>query len=119
MLMAALCLVACRTEPYGQSERVASKGSALERIVVAADGRGFMLARSKTAFHAWGMNHGNVGRLMEDFWEKERETFAGDFREMKALGANVVRVHLQFGKFMSGTNQPNHDHQSPPADVEV
>src|SRR3954452_3343401 len=26
---------------------------------------------------------------------------------MKGLGANVVRVHLQFGKFMDGPAEPN------------
>lgn len=30
-----------------------------------------------------------------------------DFREMKAMGANVVRVHLQFGKFMISARQAN------------
>jgi hypothetical protein len=53
------------------------------------------------------MNYGNAGRLMEDFWDHEWETIAGDFRELKALGANVVRVHLQFGKFMRGPRVVN------------
>lgn len=52
------------------------------------------------------MNYGNTGRLMEDFWETDWKTFAGDFRELKALGANVVRVHLQFGKFMEAPDRP-------------
>ncbi len=38
------------------------------------------------------------GRLLEDYWIDEWETVRGDFREMKELGANVVRIHLQFGK---------------------
>lgn len=79
----------------------------MERIVVSPDGRGFVQAESKRAFHPWGMNYGNAGRLMEDFWNADWETFAGDFREMKTLGANVVRVHLQFGKFMDAPDQPN------------
>jgi hypothetical protein len=32
-----------------------------------------------------------------------------DFREMKGLGANVVRVHLQLGKFMDDPNRPNEE----------
>jgi hypothetical protein len=44
---------------------------------------------------------------MEDFWDTDWETFASDFRELKALGANVVRVHLQFGKFMHAADRPN------------
>ncbi len=78
-----------------------------ERIVVAPDGRTFVGAESRQPFHPWGMNYGNAGRLMEDFWEKDWDTIAGDFRELKALGANVVRVHLQFGKFMTAADQPN------------
>src|SRR4029077_1723991 len=30
-----------------------------------------------------------------------------DFRQMQQLGANVVRVHLQFGKFMTAADKPN------------
>jgi len=53
------------------------------------------------------MNYGNAGRLMEDFWDRDWDTLAGDFRELKALGANVVRVHLQFGKFMKAADRPD------------
>jgi len=31
----------------------------------------------------------------------------GDFQEMKELGANVVRIHLQTGKFMESPDKPN------------
>ncbi len=34
-------------------------------------------------------------------------TIAGDFREMKDLGANVARAHLQLGKFLAGPDRPN------------
>jgi hypothetical protein len=81
--------------------------SALEKIVVAPDGKSFAGAESNRAFHPWGFNYGNRGRLMEDFWNEEWETIAGDFREMKAIGANIVRVHLQFGRFMRGPAEPN------------
>jgi hypothetical protein len=66
-----------------------------------------MGVKSQKPFHPWGMNYGNAGRLMEDFWDQDWKTFAGDFRELKALGANVVRVHLQFGKFMDAPDRPN------------
>lgn len=79
----------------------------MERIVVAPDSHGFITRVSRQSFRPWGMNYGNGGRLMEDFWDKEWGTFAGDFRELKALGANLVRVHLQFGKFMRAPNEPN------------
>jgi len=81
--------------------------AAMERIVISPDGKGFITAQSRHRFVPWGMNYGNAGRLMEDFWDKEWPTLAGDFREMKELGANVVRVHLQFGKFMDAPDQAN------------
>jgi hypothetical protein len=79
----------------------------LDRIRVAGDGKGFVLPASGKPFTPWGLNYGNAGRLIEDFWDADWATVAGDFRDMKALGANVVRVHLQFGKFMDGPGQPN------------
>ncbi len=90
-----------------ESRSGTTRGAAMERIRVSADGRGFELVESGRPFVPWGMNYGNDGRLIEDFWETEWPTIAEDFREMKDLGANVVRVHLQFGKFMDAPDQPN------------
>jgi hypothetical protein len=81
--------------------------AAMERIVVAPEGRGFDTALSRRRFVAWGMNYGNAGRLMEDFWDKDWGTLAADLRELKEMGANVVRVHLQFGRFMAAQDQAN------------
>jgi hypothetical protein len=58
-------------------------------------------------FHPWGNNYGNKGGLIEDFWESDWGTVTRDFQEMKCMGANVVRVHLQFGRFMLGPDKPN------------
>lgn len=57
----------------------------------------------------WGFNYDrdDDGRLLEDYWEEEWDTVAADFAEMKALGANVVRVHLQLAQFMSSADRPN------------
>ena len=77
------------------------------RISVSPDKRGFVFLDTGTAFHPWGMNYGNNGRLIEDFWDGEWQTVVNDFAELKALGANVVRVHLQFGRFMDATNAAN------------
>jgi hypothetical protein len=79
----------------------------LERVRVSDDGRGFVLDPSGRPFTPWGLNYGNAGRLIEDYWEADWPTVVEDFREMKALGANVVRVHLQFGKFMDAADRPN------------
>jgi hypothetical protein len=55
----------------------------------------------------WGFNYDrdDAGRLLEDYWAQEWETVASDFREMKDLGANVVRIHLQVGRFMTAPDQ--------------
>ncbi len=79
----------------------------MDRVVVSDDGRGFVLKPSGRAFTPWGLNYGNAGRLIEDYWDAEWPTIVDDFREMKGQGANVVRVHLQFGKFMDLADRPN------------
>jgi hypothetical protein len=89
---------------------IAADAFALERIRVSADGGSFVGADSGKPFRVWGVNYdhdseGN-GRLIEDYWDTEWETVRGDFQEMKELGANVVRIHLQLGKFMSAPETP-------------
>lgn len=101
LLLLAFSFTGCQTNSGSKSQ------PPLERIVVAPDGRSFVLAESRQPFVPWGMNYGNAGRLMEDFWDDNWKTFADDFRELKELGANVIRVHLQFGKFMNSPDEPN------------
>ena len=82
-------------------------GLAMEPIALSKDGKSFVFAESGKPFRPWGVNYGNAGRLMEDFWDKEWSTIEGDFAEIKAMGGNVVRVHLQFGKFMKAADRSN------------
>lgn len=81
----------------------------LAQIQVSQDARGFVLAGSGRPFVPWGFNydHDEAGRLLEDYWLTEWPKVEADFREMKELGANVVRIHLQFGKFMETADMPN------------
>jgi hypothetical protein len=81
----------------------------LDIIRVSDDGTHFIRAKSGAKFIAWGFNydHDDAGRLIEDYWHKEWPTVAEDFKEMKDLGANVVRIHLQTAKFMNTPDQPN------------
>ncbi|MCY3021532.1 MAG: cellulase family glycosylhydrolase [Planctomycetota bacterium] len=60
-------------------------------------------------FVPWGFNYDRDFklRLLEEYWDAEWQTVAEDFREMKDLGANVVRVHLQVSRFMEGAETPN------------
>jgi hypothetical protein len=80
---------------------------AVERVGISPDGKGFVLSPSGKPFVPHGLNYGNVGRLIEDFWETEWATVERDWADMRAMGANVVRVHLQFGKFMAAVDRPN------------
>jgi hypothetical protein len=79
----------------------------MERIVISGDGRGFAGERTGRPFIPWGFNydHDRAGRLIEDYWEDEWGTVAADFREMRDLGANVVRVHLQAGRFLRSATE--------------
>jgi len=81
----------------------------LQWVRVSEDKRSFVLEESGESFVPWGLNydHDEKGRLLEDYWESEWDVVEQDFREMKQLGANVVRIHLQVGKFVKGPNEPN------------
>jgi hypothetical protein len=81
----------------------------MQNIGVSEDGRRFVFADSGEPFVPWGFNydHDRSGRLIEDYWQTEWNNVEADFAEMKELGANVVRVHLQFGKFMQDPRTPN------------
>jgi hypothetical protein len=75
---------------------------AMDRVRVSDDRKGFVLDPSGRRFIPWGFNydHDEQGRLIEDYWASEWPKVEEDFREMKDLGANVVRVHLQVGRFL-------------------
>jgi len=101
LLLCALAL-ACVDSVFAASSRMA-------RVKISANQKSFVLTASDRAFIPWGFNydHDENGRLMEDYWQREWAKVEEDFREMKQLGANVVRVHLQLGKFMTSEEQPN------------
>jgi len=81
----------------------------LQWVRVSEDTRSFILEKSSERFVPWGFNydHDEDGRLLEDYWYSEWDNIEQDFCEMKQLGANIVRIHLQVGKFMEGPNEPN------------
>ena len=84
-------------------------GAALSFIRVGDGGRGFVRADTGATFVPWGFNydHDASGRLLEDYWDAEWATVEQDFAEMKALGATVVRVHLQTARFMQAADRLN------------
>jgi Cellulase (glycosyl hydrolase family 5) len=83
--------------------------SKLEPIRVSKDGTGFVRVPSNAKFIPWGFNydHDAKGRLIEDYWDVEWDMVKTHFGQMKELGANVVRIHLQFGRFMETADKPN------------
>lgn len=60
-------------------------------------------------FVPWGFNYDRdyKMRLIEDCWIEEWKTVESDFREMKALGANIVRIHLSVAPFLESPEKPN------------
>jgi hypothetical protein len=88
-----------------------SQGEAGEMpwVRVSNDSRGFVLDPSGLAFTPRGFNydHDAQGRLLEDYWETDWPTVESHFARMKSLGANIVRVHLQLGRFMDAPDTPN------------
>ena len=120
---AGLCLVALAAgcarplpdstvKPASPARTLAPPGPprpARDWVRISADSRGCVAGRAEKPFVPWGFNYDRdyQMRLLEDYWEAEWDTVTQDFREMKALGANVVRLHLQFAKFMLGPDQPN------------
>ncbi len=81
----------------------------MDCVRVSEDKTGFVLAPSGRRFTPWGFNydHDEQGRLLEDYWVAEWPKVVEDFGEMKQLGANVVRIHLQLGKFMQDRERAN------------
>ena len=106
VMIAILALSLCSCEA---TRSHTGRKAALEWIAPSEDGSGFVCAPSGARFRAWGVNydHDTPGRLLEDYWRTEWPTIVEDFQEIKALGANVVRIHLQTAKFMTTPTEPN------------
>lgn len=81
----------------------------LQHVEVSQDGKHFMLNSTGQRFVVWGVNydHDHQGRLLDEYWHADWSTVVEDFKEIKALGANCVRIHLQLGLFMDSPDQPN------------
>jgi hypothetical protein len=78
-------------------------------VQVAKNNKSFVLEACGKTFTPWGFNydHDSNGRLIEDYWETEWDKVEVHFHEMKKLGANIVRIHIQLGKFMDAADKPN------------
>lgn len=108
-LLVLLCLgIVPTTRPSAPAADLSGK-SGVDFIRVSPDGHRFVHSGSGAEFRPWGFNydHDAANRLLETYWQKEWSAVVGDFEEMKQLGANTVRVHLQVSRFMKSARQTN------------
>ena len=107
-------LIGAACPARAREPRVAPPPRKLDRIRPSEDGKHFVREGTTDRFVPWGFNYDrdDSGRLLEDYWGDEWATVAGDFREMKALGGNVVRVHLQLAQFMKDAERPDEENLS-------
>ncbi|MBX6312146.1 MAG: cellulase family glycosylhydrolase [Isosphaeraceae bacterium] len=87
----------------------ASRAPTLEWVRPSDDKTHFVGAMTGKKVVLWGVNydHDDSGRLLEDYWDKGWKTVVEDFEEIKALRANIVRIHLQLPKFMDSPERAN------------
>ena len=87
--------------PLHAQEQPASSAAVMERVRLSKDGNKFVMADSGTTFVPWGFNFvGEFGRIVEEYWEDDWPSVEEDFKCMRELGANVVRLHLQVDTYM-------------------
>ena len=83
--------------------------SKLDWIGLSTDGKKLVRVATGEPFVMWGVNYDrdHKMRLLDDYWVDDWDTVVEDFDEMKALGLNTVRIHLQVGRFMDSPTKPN------------
>ena len=82
----------------------------MESVRVSDDHTHFVLQKSGQRFTPWGFNYlGEFDTILEEYWGEKWADIEEDFREMKKLGANVVRVHLQLSTYLSAPDKTRPD----------
>ena len=81
----------------------------IPNIRVAENGEHFVRGNLDERFFVWGVNydHNVDGELLDEYWIEQWDEVVEDFAEIKQLGANCVRIHLQLGKFLETPNRTN------------
>ena len=99
----------CFTASFMTSPLHGDESIRLEWIKVSSDHEHFVRGETEKKFVAWGVNydHNDGGALLEDYWHDDWDTVVEDFKEIKALGCNVVRIHLQLGQTMKTAELPD------------
>jgi hypothetical protein len=109
-LIGVLVLIARIALAAGTNDGVVlAQGKPLAWIRTSADKTHFVCDGTDNRFVPWGFNydHDDAGRLLEDYWADDWAKVTNDFREMKILGANVVRVTPQLFCLMKSPGQPD------------
>lgn len=109
-LIGVLVLIARAALAMGTNDgAVPAPGQPLAWIRTSADKTHFICDGTDQRFVPWGFNydHDDAGRLLEDYWFDDWAKVTNDFREMKILGANVVRVPPQLFCLMKSPEQPD------------
>jgi len=104
-------LSSCKSDDAVLTEvKTEENSEPLSKISTVNQDNSFVDAKGKV-FFPWGYNYTNAKAVgfIEDNWEKEStwETITSDFAEMKTYAANIVRIHLQYNKFMVDAETPN------------
>lgn len=94
-----ICLVACKEDEPPQTAIISENSLATIGIT---DGQ-FIDSEGNT-FFPWGYNYTNaegIGLIEDDWLSSDTwQLIDTDFDEMKSYAANIVRIHLQYHKFM-------------------
>lgn len=109
-LIGVLVLTAVASLAAGTNDGVVlAPGQPLAWIRTSADKTHFVCDGTDQRFVPWGFNydHDDAGRLLEDYWADDWAKVTNDFREMKILGANVVRVTPELFCLMKSSGQPD------------
>ena len=102
-----LAVSTCAEGISGEPNETITSGAKLDWICISKDGSHFAYSQSGKRFLAWGFNYDRDYnfRLLEEYWDSEWSTVATHFKEMKALGANVVRIHLSVARFVKSPRE--------------
>jgi hypothetical protein len=84
---------------------VGCAGAGMEAIRVGPDNKSFILSPSGERFVPWGHNYAAQG--LEDPSERSWAKIESDLKDLRSLDANVIRIHLQFARFMDGPGRPS------------
>ncbi|TWT73893.1 cellulase family glycosylhydrolase [Allorhodopirellula solitaria] len=98
------CLAAA-APAYCQS----SVDPSLAPLGISEDQTHFIRTDTGERFVVWGVNydHNAAGELLDEYWIDRWDEVVEDFEEIRLLGANCVRIHLQLGKFLDSHDRAN------------